>query len=555
MSSIGVGQAVRVRSWVGRLLVMAPTLTLLGVASPAAAQNYGQSVAAANFNSTQQSFDQTSERAELVISAPWDDWGAGDAGNITVYWRNGSQWSFDWIDQQRLGGTLFSGANDGGLEAGDLFGWSMVTADFDGDGFQDLAVSAPYEDLSGLQDAGCVHVLYGAAAGPNGMPFRTATTLVRRVSSLGVPAPEAHDQFGFSLAAGDFNRDGKDDLVVGAPGTIINGQQHAGAVHIFISAGTTFPANQRTMWYYGHPNLGVGVAEAGDGFGASVAVGNLNGDRDSAGRAYVDLAIGVPGQDLIGAADAGEVLVLTRGTGSAFFINPLQITQGVFSPETAEPGDQFGVSLAVGNFNRNSSLPGRFIDDLAIGVPFETVSGQVNAGTVHVVYGSTSGMNFGSAQTWLPSSFGGSNVAPQAEAYFGWSLHAADVIQFPNGGCGQQACNPLDLVIGERGRNVGSTVGAGRIYLLQGIGGTIGLVAIHSGTTEFNRINRVDGTVANGQFGYALASGQIKLGSGDPGPISDVFVGAPGANRAHIYLGAVTTGSQPSLMEAMPWPW
>ncbi len=38
--------------------------------------------------------------------------------------------------------------------------------DFDGDGYADLAVGAPGENVGGKRDAGAVHVLYGSASGP-----------------------------------------------------------------------------------------------------------------------------------------------------------------------------------------------------------------------------------------------------------------------------------------------------------------------------------------------------------------------------------------------------
>ncbi len=58
--------------------------------------------------------------------------------------------------------------------------------------------------------------------------------------------------------------------------------------------------------------------------------------------------------------------------------------------ETLEQGDSFGHSLAVGDFN------GDHYADLAIGVPFENLEGadtDVDAGVVHVLYGSSAGLS------------------------------------------------------------------------------------------------------------------------------------------------------------------
>ncbi|MCC7170927.1 MAG: FG-GAP repeat protein, partial [Planctomycetes bacterium] len=44
---------------------------------------------------------------------------------------------------------------------------SLDAGDFNGDGFEDLAVGAPTETIGGLEDAGAVHVIPGSASGPN----------------------------------------------------------------------------------------------------------------------------------------------------------------------------------------------------------------------------------------------------------------------------------------------------------------------------------------------------------------------------------------------------
>jgi hypothetical protein len=54
--------------------------------------------------------------------------------------------------------------------------------------------------------------------------------------------------------------------------------------------------------------------------------------------------------------------------------------------EVAEAGDNFGATLAVGDFNNDN------FTDLAIGVPDEDIEDVVDAGLVHMVYGSASGL-------------------------------------------------------------------------------------------------------------------------------------------------------------------
>jgi hypothetical protein len=82
--------------------------------------------------------------------------------------------------------------------------------DFNGDGRQDLAVGVRAEDSS----AGAVNVLYGSASGITA----TADQFFRQGVGGLADTAEGGDLFGSSLAAGDLNGDGRDDLAVGVPG-------------------------------------------------------------------------------------------------------------------------------------------------------------------------------------------------------------------------------------------------------------------------------------------------------------------------------------------------
>jgi hypothetical protein len=79
-----------------------------------------------------------------------------------------------------------------------------VRADFNHDGYGDLAVGTPFESVGTIHYAGAVSVLYGAA----GRLTRTGSQLFTQVGS----AVEVNDHFGTALAAGDFNSDGFGDL-------------------------------------------------------------------------------------------------------------------------------------------------------------------------------------------------------------------------------------------------------------------------------------------------------------------------------------------------------
>jgi len=118
----------------------------------------------------------------------------------------------------------------GTSEADDNFGWSLTSADFNGDGSHDLAVGAYNEAIGSQLGAGAVNVCFGGGAA-----LVMAGSQIWDQDSPGVPeVAQSGDQFGWSLTADDFNHDGKQDLVVGVPEESVAGIAGAGAVNVLV---------------------------------------------------------------------------------------------------------------------------------------------------------------------------------------------------------------------------------------------------------------------------------------------------------------------------------
>ena len=324
---------------------------------------------------------------ELVVGAPGEDVGsAAGAGAVSVIADPGGD-----ADEQ----LLYQGVSGvaGTAEAGDAFGWAIVSNDFnDSEGIDSLAVGAPGEDIGAVADAGVVVVRYAPGfGGPVGL------TLVTQ------DRPEVGDRFGSALAEGFLaGSDGTVDLAVGAPGERVGTAAGAGAVSVVKNDDSGFLATGSQLFYQGAAGV-PGSAEAGDGFGSAVAVGGFGGDGGG-------LAVGAPGEDLGAVADAGALAVLYGLDGVGTQLLTQQDAAG-----NLEAGDRFGAALSDPFLHESDVL-----EDLGVGAPGETVGGRVGAGAGSVLFGAgTGGLGAGGSQFFFQGVSGLGGTAEAGDAFGG----------------------------------------------------------------------------------------------------------------------------------------
>ncbi|MEO3852308.1 N-acetylmuramoyl-L-alanine amidase [Streptomyces sp. B8F3] len=428
-------------------------------------------------------------RGDMVAGTPRAN-GGGKTGSGAVFVVPGGE--NGPVASAKRSITQNSTGVPGTAVAGDAWGTDTEWGDVNNDGIADLLVGAPNKDDSaGHADAGVITVLYGPG-------LNSGSNLV-----LGDGFAPAGAKFGSAVAAGDFDGDGRDEVLgMGAEAWAthdLNGNGREGSFPYetvsyqdaavgdfnrdgYDDAALTYrdPSGKARLDVLRGTSAGLDVtANLGVPGGRSVAAGDVTGDG------YADLVVGQPFASESAANTGGQVTLL-KGSASGLTATGKQIVhQGTGSvPGASEAGDAMGFSVSVGDVDANGYadvLTGVYREDMT-----RDGANRADAGTALLLRGGSAGLSTasGSPKAYHQDTAGISGVSEKGDR-LGSSVLLADL-----SGYGR-----ADLVIGVIGEDAYDGT------LLQLDSGSQGVSA--SGAVYYGK--SALGTPAGGRLGVELA--------------------------------------------------
>ncbi|WP_392871227.1 FG-GAP repeat protein [Streptomyces sp. LN499] len=373
------------------------------------------------------------------------------------------------------------------------------------------------------------------------------------------PAAEAAVPFpsiGWQQHNCDYDGNGFDDVLIGAPGATVSGAAGAGYVTVQYSSSSGLSTTKKIILHQNTSGV-PGGAEAGDRFGQAVASGDLDNDG------YDDAIVGIPGEDLAGLSDAGGAVVFwgsptgLHGADSTWLENPDQLRAGAnfgraieaaryFAPDPAHPDANLRDSVAV---VENDSLlfftapPGAATQQLKLADKGVRALDVAPMGTGFALRSLSHG-NY-NEDSWADLAISGVTTGDHPGIGATQVLHGAPSVEaLTDGGAFEGGPAVVssdfnhdgqdDLAIGDTG--VGSPVG-GAVSVYLGQGDLSGLDPTPAQTWTQDSPGVPGAAEAGDRWGAEMSSGDTN-GDGMP----DLAIGAPGEDIGSVSnAGAVWT--------------
>ncbi len=328
---------------------------------------------------------------DLIIGAKYAEDGRGNAGAAYLLYGNKS-WAKNIDLSQKSADLTVYGRN---IESG--LGSAVSSADINGDRIEDMIVGAPLANGPDNMrtDAGEVYVFYGKLFDKNTQA--KVVNLKRDKADLEIYGADLLDQLGGALShclrretarrCSDINKDGIDDLVIGAPGASGPDNKRPGATGevIVLLGRKDFPSVLDLAKSQNKPNLIIYGRKLQSHLGISVATGDINGDGFSDILVGAESASGPDIDEGLHRTYSGEAYVVYGSKTPAAIVDIAK--KAGSGPDVTVSGanseDRFGNAVALGDTN-NDGFSDLFVGAFdADGPALE----RTNAGEIYLVYG------------------------------------------------------------------------------------------------------------------------------------------------------------------------
>ncbi len=269
-------------------------------------------------------------------------------------------------------GVTFDGVVFNGIGTGDRSGDFVSNAgDMNGDGVDDLLISARRSGSGGNGSAGTTYLVYGKS----GEPALTGSFDLAN-ADVTFDGIDQGDHAGAVMSnAGDINGDGVDDLLIGAWDAAPNGNDGAGETYlIYGKSGASALSGTINL---ANADVTFNGIDVDDWSGGSVSnAGDINGDGID------DLLIGGTGPDPNGNNNAGETYLVYGKSGASALSGTFDLANADVTFNGIDVSDFAGRAVSnAGDVN------GDGIDDLIIGASGADGTGNDDAGEAYLVYG------------------------------------------------------------------------------------------------------------------------------------------------------------------------
>jgi len=255
-----------------------------------------------------------------------------------------------------------------GIYPGGQLGSDTKSGDFNHDGIQDIAIASPFASVDSRQWNGQVFVYFGKK------DFSVDKSNISNLNAdLIVTGRNSGDQLGTSLAIGDFNGDGTDDLAIGAYNASsfysYQKDEHPGQVYIIYGKST-----------WNEKNIDLAYKSAGfsiygiynnDAFGMFLESADINSDKID------DLIVSSPFSSSGAGDESGNVYVFYGKSSGIYFNPPLASNADIVFRGQAK-GERFGSSLATGDINGDKRI------DLLVGAYYSGTQNMDKTGRVYL---------------------------------------------------------------------------------------------------------------------------------------------------------------------------